>query len=256
MPDDRFTPGAVRYEGRMPAGYAAGRALHPEAVETWRGVFSRWFAPLNPRLIADTGSGTGRFSALLAETLGARVVALEPAADMRARAQPHPSVDQLAADAQSIPLRDASVDAVWMAYVIHHIPERTACARQIARVLSPGGRLLLVGGFPDLLGDITLFRFFPETRRIVSAFPTSRQVIAELTAVGLAFETVEPVSPRTANSLAEAAARTRLRADTTLDLLSDEEFARGQAAIEAAASAEAIPKPIYDTVHLLAFSRP
>jgi hypothetical protein len=51
------------------------------------------------------------------------------------------------------------------------------------------------------------------------------------------------------------AERTRERADSVLQLLSDEEFARGQAAIEVAAAAEVEPVPIMDAIDLIVFRR-
>lgn len=254
MPEE-FTPGTISYSGRMAEGYTVGRALGSSATDTWRSVIDRWLSPLTPRIVADIGAGTGRHSALIAETTGAQVLALEPSADMRGNAMPHAAVDQIAADTQALPLATRCCDAAWIAYVIHHVANIDAAAREIARVLKPGGRLLLVGGFPDLLGEITLFNFWPETRDIIGRFPDSTRVITAFASAGLAFETVEPITLRTAESLADAAARTRLRADTTLEILSDDAFERGQKAIQAAASAQAAnPSPIEDTIHMLVFS--
>lgn len=46
--------------------------------------------------------------------------------------------------AESMPLADASVDALWTVNTIHHWTERTRACRELARVVRPGGRLLLV----------------------------------------------------------------------------------------------------------------
>lgn len=47
----------------------------------------------------------------------------------------------LVGDAQAIPLEDASVDSVSMAYGIRNVPDRETCFSEIFRVLKPGGRL-------------------------------------------------------------------------------------------------------------------
>ena len=68
---------------------------------------------------------------------------------------------------------------------------------------------------------------------------------------GFKFETVTPVLQQTCSSLNELAARTRLRTDTTLILLTDEEFQRRQAALEVAAAREMEPNPVVETLDLL-----
>ena len=65
----------------------------------------------------------------------------------------------------------------------------------------------------------------------------------------------EAVSYMTATDLRAAAERTRLRADTTLQLISDEEFARGQARLDAAAEAETDPQQVVTAVDLIVFRR-
>ena len=46
--------------------------------------------------------------------------------------------------AESIPLGEASVDALWTVNTIHHWTDRAMAARELARVIRPGGRVVLV----------------------------------------------------------------------------------------------------------------
>jgi len=46
--------------------------------------------------------------------------------------------------AESIPAGDHTVDAVWTVNTIHHWTDQDIAARELARVLRAGGRLLLV----------------------------------------------------------------------------------------------------------------
>lgn len=70
------------------------------------------------------------------------------------------------APAEAVPLPDASVDLVTAAYLLHELPDtvRTAVLREAARVLRPGGRLVLVDSIQ--LGDVPvldpLLRNFPD----------------------------------------------------------------------------------------------
>jgi SAM-dependent methyltransferase len=57
------------------------------------------------------------------------------------------------ADAETIPVPDASVDLVVGHAVLHHIPDLDAAFREILRVLRPGGRFVFAGE-PTRLGDL------------------------------------------------------------------------------------------------------
>ena len=77
------------------------------------------------------------------------VVALEPSASMREAARPRVraltgrgvDIEVLDAPAESIPLPDASVDAVLVAYVLCSVQDPRAALAEIRRVLRPGGTL-------------------------------------------------------------------------------------------------------------------
>src|ERR1700760_4082943 len=90
---------------------------------------------LNPGAsVVDLGAGTGKFTPRLVQT-GARVIAVEPVDTMRAKlASALPGVEALAGTAQSIPLADASVDAVVCAQSFHWFANRDALD-EIHRVL-------------------------------------------------------------------------------------------------------------------------
>ncbi len=98
--------------------------------------------------VLDLGAGTGKFTELLIERAD-RVMAVEPSAAMldvlRAKL---PSVKAIVGGAESIALRDASVDAVTVAQAFHWFDRDPACA-EIARVLVPGGTLGLLWNHSD-----------------------------------------------------------------------------------------------------------
>ena len=87
--------------------------------------------------IVDLAAGTGKLTRLLPGD----VVAVEPVEAMRAIAATF--APALGAVAEALPFRSASVDAVTVAQAFHWFDAPRALA-EIARVLRPGGTLLLV----------------------------------------------------------------------------------------------------------------
>jgi SAM-dependent methyltransferase len=164
-PDSRgFELVAEAYERARP-GYP------PEIVE--------WFAErldLGPgRTVLDLGAGTGKLTRALVAT-GARVFALEPGDEMRARlAAAVPEAAPIAAGAESIPLPDASVDAATAGQSFHWFRLDEAVP-EVHRVLRPRCGLGLVWNERDpedpLQRKLTeLLRPFipPERPRVVEA---------------------------------------------------------------------------------------
>lgn len=93
--------------------------------------------------VAEVGAGTGKFTRLLALT-GARVVALEPVAAMRATlAELLPQVEVVDGLAESTGLADGAVDAVVAAQAWHWFDPIAALA-EVERITQRRGRLGLV----------------------------------------------------------------------------------------------------------------
>jgi SAM-dependent methyltransferase len=107
----------------------------------------RRVANLGPSaVVADVGSGTGIFSALLLRT-GARVIGIEPNAAMRAAAErmlsAEPRFESREGSAEATGLADTSVVLVTAAQAFHWFePQRTR--REFARILAPDGWAALV----------------------------------------------------------------------------------------------------------------
>jgi SAM-dependent methyltransferase len=91
---------------------------------------------------ADVGAGTGIFARLLAER-GARVVAVEPNASMRAAAEPHPRVTWVDGTAEATGLPFGAHDLVSVAQAFHWFHPQIALA-EFRRVLRAGGRLAIL----------------------------------------------------------------------------------------------------------------
>lgn len=241
---------------RMATHYDRGRGLTVDGLSAWRAAIERHLPKRRNLRLLDLGAGTGQFCFALAEWFDARVIAIEPAARMRRQAQAKSGdarVFLAGGSGERIPLGDGTCDAAWLSTVIHHIGDLPACARELKRVLVDDGVVLIRSAFPGHLDEISLFRFFPGARRVVETFPTVEATTAAFTGTGFVGRAIVSVPQVSAANLREACERVRLRADTTLQELSDDEFAAGLAEIERAARRDEAGEPIIDRLDLLVF---
>ena len=96
-------------------------------------------------LVADIGTGTG-FLAERALDAGARVVGVDISAAMlaevRARLADRP-FEARSGDTAALPLGAGEVDAALGNMVLHHTEDPPAAILEMARILKPGGRLVI-----------------------------------------------------------------------------------------------------------------
>ena len=113
-----------------------------------------WF-DLDPGVIVDAGCGTGRAAAALHRHFpAARVLGVDRSNAMLGQAvRRSPVTAHLRADVQSLPLPGASVDLLFANLVLPWCDPQTAL-REFARVLAPGGLLLLATTGPRTLEQL------------------------------------------------------------------------------------------------------
>jgi ubiquinone/menaquinone biosynthesis C-methylase UbiE len=246
----------VDYDEHQHAVYARGRAMPDETKARWMRAFAEHLPPERPLPIVDLGSGIGRLTPALAEAFGGPAYGVEPSRKMREVAEAtaaHPGVAYLAGEAAHIPLADDAAAAVVMFLSFHHVPDRAAGAVEIARVLGPGGRVLMVSGLSDRMEGRTWWhRFFPGAEAVERAmFPSLAELQAVFAPVGLTLIHHVQIETQMWPSVAEAAARLRLRPFSTFEHLSEDEIQAGIAALDAAAAAETSPQPVTGMSDLL-----
>jgi SAM-dependent methyltransferase len=131
------------------AGFAAAADAYERARPSYPQEAVDWVARqtgLGPgKLVADLGAGTGKLTRLLPPT-GARVIAVEPVSEMRAKIT---IAEAVPGTAEEIPLDDASVDVVTVAQAFHWFDHERALP-ELHRVLKPGGWLALFWNSRDL----------------------------------------------------------------------------------------------------------
>lgn len=133
-------PGALTAVTGFVTGHEAlaGRLIRPRAFDV-RGC----------KRILDAACGNGRYSRFLLRRADPDAVLtafdLSPRMLRRARRRlKSDRVSHVVADLTRLPYANGSFDAVVCGWVLEHLPEPRAGLRELARVLQPGGRLLLL----------------------------------------------------------------------------------------------------------------
>jgi ubiquinone/menaquinone biosynthesis C-methylase UbiE len=249
----------VDYDERQHLVYARARVLSAATLASWMRVFAGHAPAGRPLRVLDLGSGTGRFTPALAGTFGGPVFGVEPSDRMRAVAEEsagHPAVSYLAGSAEAIPLPGASCDLVLVYLVLHHVADHAAAAAEIARVLRPGGRVLIRSAFADRMPDLPWYRYFPGARVVdEQVFPRLDRVVETFAAAGLRLVTLDRARQRIAPTLAEWAGRLRLRGSSTFEHLTEAEIEAGFAALDADVAEETTPQPIDEDGDVLVLAR-
>lgn len=105
--------------------------------------------------VLDAACGTGRYALKLAEA-GARVAAADASEEMLSYARRKAAERQLGlelrlGDLRQLPFQDESFDLVVCALAFCHLPELTPAVQEFARVLRPGGRVVISDFHPYCL---------------------------------------------------------------------------------------------------------
>lgn len=102
-------------------------------------------------VIADLGCGTGQTTARLAPWVG-KVIGIDSSAAMlkaaRARTEELHNVELRHGDLNAIPIDSATCDAALLMLVLSYVAEPEAVLKEMARILKPGGRAVVVDLLP------------------------------------------------------------------------------------------------------------
>ncbi|MEV4347936.1 class I SAM-dependent methyltransferase [Actinoplanes sp. NPDC049596] len=125
--------------------YERGRPSYPAVALDWL------LPPGKPRVV-DLGAGTGKLTRQVLER-GLSVAAVDPSEGMLEQLRKSvPGVPALQGSGERIPLPDNSADVVLVAQAWHWVDPAKAVP-EVARVLSPGGRLGLLWNLRDERSD-------------------------------------------------------------------------------------------------------
>lgn len=159
--------------GPIQAAWASpiGSMLYDRAQVVARSVMTAWGQPAewldipSGGAALDVGSGPGNVTASLVRAAGPDGLALgvdisEPMLARAVRAESGPQVGFLRADAQRLPFRDETFDAVLSIAMLQLVPNVSAALAEIARVLRPGARMAVM--VPTAGRASALMRLLPD----------------------------------------------------------------------------------------------
>jgi SAM-dependent methyltransferase len=148
-------PNPLYDDPALAAAYARVTAANVYNAAYERPAVREVLGDVRGRDVLDAGAAAGEHSAWLVAH-GARVVALDASEAMvrLARARLGGAATVLCADlARPLPLADASFDVVLSSLTLHYLEDWIPTLRELARVLRPGGRLVLSTHHPALTDD-------------------------------------------------------------------------------------------------------
>ena len=107
---------------------------------------------VDPSLTAgDLGCGTGQLTEVLAPHVH-RMIAVDASSEMldaaRERVAQLPNVDVRQGELEALPIQAGELDAALLSLVLHYSPDPARALTEVARVLQPGGRVLIVDMLP------------------------------------------------------------------------------------------------------------
>jgi ubiquinone/menaquinone biosynthesis C-methylase UbiE len=183
--------------------------------------------------VLDVGCGTGRVAHGLAER-GACVWGIDPSERMlaQARARALPGGGWKRASAERLPFKEGWFDAAVLRQVVHLV-DRPAAFAELARVLRPGGRVVIATFDPAHFDGYWLSELFPSIDRIDRArFPSGEELAAELGRAGFAEPRLDRLTQQARLARGEALERIRGRFISTLHLVDEDEYEGGLARAE------------------------
>ncbi len=108
------------------------------------------------RVTVDIGCGEGQVARAVAAATGGMVIGVDPSGEQLANgagaADPALAIDYVQAEGEHLPLATGSVESAFCCLVIEHVADADALLAEVARVLQPGGRFVLVVNHPAFQG--------------------------------------------------------------------------------------------------------
>ena len=223
----------------------------------WMDHLARYVSKPPPFNLLDLGSGTGRFSKLIADRFNCQVTGIEPSDKMREIAEKtmvDPNIRFLPGDSGHITAADGAFSYAWLSMVIHHVQNTDECAAELSRVLASNGLIFIRNAFKSSLGNICMYQYFPRALEIDSQrLPDVSYLVNVFDKHGFSLVAHDILDQTIDKCFDDHIQRLRKRGISTLELLTDEEFAQGITNMEKAGRQMDQTKPVYEKIDFLVF---
>ncbi|MFH9396139.1 class I SAM-dependent methyltransferase [Streptomyces sp. NPDC017556] len=147
--------GALVSELDAAAGYASWSAVYDSLpssyIEVEEPAVHAILDGLPPGVALDAACGTGRQTRALTAR-GHRVIGVDQSPEMLAKAREHtPEADFRVGRLERLPLEDDSVDLAVCSLAMTHLPDLAPGVAELARVVRPGGRVVVTDMHPFVI---------------------------------------------------------------------------------------------------------
>jgi len=190
LPGDTHRGSAVRamFDRIAPRYDLLNRVMTLKVDQAWRRALLRALAPRGGERLLDLCAGTMDVAALARRRApGLRVVAADFSFQMLVRGVAKTALPASQADAQALPFRAASFDLATVTFGMRNLESYQRGLAELARVLSPGGRLGVLEFFrsqsagPRLVHGVYNRLALPVLGRILSPDPEAyRYLVASM----------------------------------------------------------------------------
>lgn len=238
--------------------YDAARHLPEQTKTLWLDGLKSLLPQVRISRCLDLGCGTGRFTAALAAAFACPVVGVEPSEAMLdvARTSGIPDVEWKQGSAEDIPVEDQSFGLVFMSQVFHHLREPERALREVRRVLTLGGYLIIRNGTQENNEETEWLQCFPEALEIDRKRIVSRHALAEQVC-DQQFDLVVQQTCRQffAANYQEYYEKVSGRGLSSLIAMSDDAFGRGLVRFQAWVDDQPDDQPVYEPVDVFVFRK-
>jgi ubiquinone/menaquinone biosynthesis C-methylase UbiE len=238
------------------ANYDTARALPKHATSLLKGILKENTPVGSISSVLDLGGGTGRFSSLLQTFYDCPVYTLDPSVEMLKKgvARDHKNVHWITSGAENIPFKSGSIDLVFMSNVYHHLENPGLAFRQISRVLTDRGNLVVRNGTQETDNEIAWNKFFPEAIKFdENRIPHKQDIIDSISSEGFKLTKYTVIYQQFASSYQEYYDKISKRGLSSLLAISDEAFYSGCEKLREWVDKQPPDTPVFEPIDLFFF---